>query len=344
MVRTRVASAGLGVVCMLNSGCLVQSSERSDLQETRSTTTVSAGQWGTSTSGGASAASGGQQQQTFQAKDVTYIITAQPIRLRQDLNPLLEKLRSRRGLENNLVCAQTMEINGLFLCGGTTRLAQHIPLMRAAIYAEGRPSMNINSAGQFVSQQVASSGYSRSYGHDLPQSLLQSFFTGAKGMCPDFSCLLEGEVVFASKVMPEFQRRSPGGYSVVSFDVESEDSVSAALKHEISHGQFFQQSGYRMAVQMFWLSLPMDIQMAAQKMIGMNYDVSNQELLMNEFHAYILDGKFSGLTADSIASAKKYDIEFGQAMEVLAMNAQQLNTNLRNSIQNAGQQIWAGSL
>ena len=343
MVKLRVSSVCFGMLCILNSSCLVQSSERSDLQETRTTTTKIEGQWGPVISGG-SAASGSEQQQTFQSKDITYIVTAQPIRLRQDLNPMLNKLRSRRGIENTLVCAQTTEISGLFLCGGTTRVAQHIPLMRAAIYAEGRPSMNVMSAGQFVSQQVASSGYSKSFGHDLTQSLLQSFFSGAKGMCPDLSCLLEGEVLFASKVMAEFQRRAPGGYSVVSFDVESEDSVSAALKHEISHGQFFQQSGYRMAVQMFWFSLPLDVQMAAQKMIGMNYDVSNQELLMNEFHAYILDGKFAGLTAETIASAKKYDPEFGSAMEVLARNAQQLDTNLRNSIKGAGQQIWAGSL
>ena len=334
----------VGLLCLLNSGCYVQTADRSGVQESSTTTTTSAGNWEPSNAGLPSTSSGAQQQQTFQAKDVTYIITSQPIRLRQDLNPMLDKLRSRRGLENTLVCAETVEIGGLFLCGGTTRVAQHVPLMRAAIYAEGRPSMNIPSAGQFVSQQVAESGYGKSSGHDLPRILLQGFFSGAKRLCPDLSCLLEGEALFASKVMLEFERRASAGYSVVSFDVESEDSVNAALKHEISHGQFFQQSGYRAAVQMFWYGLPLDIQRAAQKVVGVNYDVSNAELLLNEFHAYILDGKFSSLTADSIASAKRYDFAFGSALEVLATNAQQLNTSLRSSIQNAGQQIWAGSL
>lgn len=88
---------------------------------------------------------GGQGQQTFKASDVTYIVTANTVRLKHDLRPMIDKLRTRRGLENTLVCAQTEEIHGLFLCGGTSRNAQHIPLMRAAIFAEGRPSLGIAS-------------------------------------------------------------------------------------------------------------------------------------------------------------------------------------------------------
>ncbi|NBX17456.1 MAG: hypothetical protein EBR09_08845 [Proteobacteria bacterium] len=285
-----------------------------------------------------------QQQQTFQARDVTYIVTAQPIRLRQDLAPMLDKLRARRGQENTLVCAQTIEIEGLFLCGGTSRVAQHIPLMRAAIYAEARPSIGVQSGGQVVSQQVAAGVYQKSAGHDLPQSLIQSFFSKAKSICPDLSCLLEGEILFASKVMPEFQRRVPSGYSVISFDVESEQSVSGALKHEIAHGQFFQQPKYRMAVEMFWNSLPPDVKAAAQVMIGMNYDPANQQLLMNEFHAYILDGSYAGFTAEKIAAAKQYDPRFGSAVEVLAFNSRMLDASLRSLIQGVGQTIWAGSL
>jgi hypothetical protein len=68
---------------------------------------------------------------------------------------------------------------------------------------------------------------------------------------------------------------------LISFDVEDEQSINGALKHEIAHGQFFQQPAYRLAVQTFWSSLPLNIQLAAQSAIGINYDVTNTELLIN---------------------------------------------------------------
>jgi len=255
-------------------------------------------------------------------------------------------MKALRGQENRLVCAQTFEIQGLFLCIGSTEAAHHAPLMRAAIFAEGRPALGVQRAGQVVSFEVAKKGWGPSGGHDLPRPLLEGYFSTLKNACAgNIACMGLYEFEFARSVMAELMRLAPSGYSVITFDVESESSFSNVKNHEISHGQFFQQPAYRQAVVNFWNSLSPNIREAARIDLAYAYDVNIQELLINEFHAYVLDGTYVRRgTPESIAGAKKYDQNMGAALEILAFNAPALRESLVAMIRSSGVPLWAGRL
>jgi hypothetical protein len=328
----------------LAAGCSFSSQNSTSSQSSSESSQTTGGPvnpiWN-SASGGSGSGTG---QKIFDSSDITYIVFEKPFSLQNDLQSMISKIKAYRSGKTTLVCGQTADIQGLFLCVGNNRQAQHIPLMRPAIFAEGRPSIGVPSAYAVVPQQVAQGAYSKSLGHDVPQFLLQQFFESVRNSCSDLSCLLPGELMFSQRVMGEFQRLAPMGYSVVSFDVESDASIQGALKHEIAHGQFFQQQRYKFAVNMFWNTLSPQLQNAARTFVKLNYDVNLTELVVNEFHAYVVDGTFSRLTPDAVQKSKQFDLEFGSALEILYQQSSFLQLSLKNALMTSGERVWAGSL
>ncbi|MBM3381721.1 MAG: hypothetical protein FJY29_04690 [Betaproteobacteria bacterium] len=283
-------------------------------------------------------------QLLFDSQIVTYLLPQGRVRLADQLNQFVEKLARTPPPKSTLVCMQTEEINGLFLCIGSNKLAQHIPLNRPAIYIEGRPVLGVQSSRQIVSSAVSESGYQQSSGHDLTQAHLEEFFVAAKRLCPDLSCLNDGEKVFAEKVMPAFMQKAGGAYSVVSVDVSDLSNIKRALSHEISHGQFFQELGYRNAAYAFWNSVSPVVQLAAKSLLASNYDVNNPELLINEFHAFTLDGTFESIPEAYIIELQRTNQAQAQILALLRDGAAQRRVTLFNLLSTSTRVVWGAQL
>jgi hypothetical protein len=271
---------------------------------------------------------------------MNYVIDRTPLSLKGSFRNFVSSVQSKQGL-TELHCAAATEISGLFLCAGTNANAHHFPLMRAAIFAEGRPSIQVPFAGQIVSGAKALEAWPKSSGHDLTDSHLMNFFMALKAACPDASCVDQNEFVFADKVMPVFSRLAPQGYSVISFEVSNE-SVDGVVVHEIAHGQFFQQPQYRNAVLTWFNTLPFDVQQKAAQVIGVNYDIRVPNLLVNEFHAYTLMGKFD-YSPEKYTQIMQMNDPTSMAIASIMIQAPQLQQSLRFALATSGMPVWAGA-
>lgn len=281
-------------------------------------------------------------QKVFESDTVTYIVPRAPLRLKDQLDGFIGKLKNSPPNKSTLVCMLTSEIQGLFLCVGSDKAAQHVPLNRAAIFIESRPPLGVRQSREIISQEVSLSGYAKSSGHDLNQSHLEDFFKSVKLACPDISCLSNGEFVFASDVMTEFGARSSGGYSVVSVDVSNVEEMKRTLSHEISHGQFFQEPAYRAAVFSFWSGLSPEIRVAAQRFLSQNYDTSNIELLINEFQGFTIDGTFERIPESAVSQAS--DPVMAQTYAALRNGALQRRLALIGLLSSVTPTVWAVEL
>lgn len=274
------------------------------------------------------------QTRIFTGTDVDYALSYNSFSLVNEIEQVVERV-SRSFKKDTLWCSLTDEVAGLFVCIGNSKPAQHIPLNRAAIFAEGRPALGVPNSGVVVSPATSVSSYEKSSGHDLTELSLKTFFERLKDSCPDTSCILPGELLFAQSVMAEMDAIYPNGYSVVSVDTSSGEQLKRSLAHEVSHGQFFQQPQYRAAVYGFWNSLAAETRIAASKMVGQNYDVVNVDLLINEFHAFVLDRKFTGVPAEYLNQLRQSDPEQAAALGHLSQQSENLRAALLGSLRSA---------
>lgn len=312
---------------LLSMGCRIESISTS---RTETSSSISNGMGGI----------GAGSADVIPAPRMNYVINKTPISLKSSFRSFVSSVQ-RKTAQTELHCSLTSEISGLFLCAGTNADAHHFPLMRAAIFAEGRPNNQVPFAGQIVSAAKALEVWSKSYGHDLTDSHLMNFFMALKAACPDASCIDHNEFVFADKVMPVFSRLAPQGYSVISFEV-SNTSIDGAVAHEIAHGQFFQQPQYRNAVLTWFNTLPFDVQQKAAQVIGLNYDIRVPDLLVNEFHAYTLMGKFD-FSPQKYTEMMQTNDPTSMAVASIMMQAPQLQQSLRLALMASGHPVWAGA-
>jgi hypothetical protein len=275
-------------------------------------------------------------QAVFSAPDVDYVVSYRTQSVLRDFDTIVANVERMGSQKSILSCFVTEEVAGLFVCLGNNKAAQHIPLNRAAIYAESRPKLGVLQSKMIVSREKSESGYQQSSGHDLTEQNLKEFFVALRDSCPDASCVLPGEMTFAQKVMPEFERIYPNGYSVISVDISSGGKLKRALAHESSHGQYFQIPQYRAAVYAFWNALSPEIRIAASDMISQNYERANIDLIINEFHAFTLDGVFSDVSPDYLRQLAQTDPKQATALALLNQSSaavrEALLANLRSAV------------
>lgn len=267
-------------------------------------------------------------QAVIPSQDLDYVISYRPLSLLQDFDSVAASVRGLNSQRGSLSCFVTQEVAGLFVCLGNNKAAQHIPLNRAAIFAESRPPLGVQQSRVIVSQEVSESGYEQSNGHDLTEQSLKEFFVALRDKCPDGSCIIAGEMDFAQKVMPEFERIYPYGYSVVSVDVSSGDKLKQSLAHEISHGQFFQQPQYRAAVYGFWSSLSPELRLAAADIVSLSYDRANIDLVINEFHAALLDRAYANISQANLNQFAQSNPKQATSLALLKQNSEYLRQAL----------------
>lgn len=277
-----------------------------------------------------------RSQAVFSAPDVDYVVSYRALSVLRDFDTIVSNIQRFSSQKNTLSCFVTEEVAGLFVCVGNNKAAQHIPLNRAAIYTESRPTLGVLQSKVIVPLEVSESGYQQSSGHDLTEQHLKDFFVALRDSCPDASCVLPGEMTFAQKVMPEFERIYPYGYSVISVDISSGEQLKKALAHEMSHGQYFQIPQYRASVYSFWNALSPEIRIAASEMVSQNYERANVDLIINEFHAFTLDAKFADIPPDYLRQLEQNDPKQAAALAVLSQSSaavrEALLANLRSAV------------
>jgi hypothetical protein len=255
--------------------------------------------------------------------------------LLRDFDVVVDSVQQLADQKSTLTCFATQEVTGLFVCVGNNKAAQHIPLNRAAIFTESRPSLGVLQSRVVVSPEQSVSGYEASSGHDLTEQHLKDFFIALRDRCPDASCILSGEMTFAQEVMPEFERIYPYGYSVVSVDISSGEQLKKALAHELSHGQYFQIPQYRAAVYSFWNALSPEIRIAASDILSQSYEKANVDLIINEFHAFTLDSKFADIPSDYLRQLEQSDPKQAAALALLSQNSAAVREALLASLSSA---------
>jgi len=137
-------------------------------------------------------------------------------------------------------------------------------------------------------------------GHDLRGPVVSAFFSEVERQCQGNPriCLSKEEESFRSQVVHPISMVNPN-FVVLAVSAEVSEDLPLLLSHELWHAAFFLNDGYRASVYAYWKTLQAQEQARIRKALSATYDSSDEELMVNEFQAHLLqkDGHESILAA-----------------------------------------------
>jgi hypothetical protein len=163
------------------------------------------------------------------------------------------------------------------------------------------------------------------YGHDYQAADLAKFFALAQAE----NIPLNTKELWLKRLLGQLGWLTPGSTGALitlpaATPPVNETFRAVILRHELSHGAFYTDAGYRQYATDFWNNLTAADRAAFTRFLGsQNYDTTNTELMLNETQAYLIFTR---------------DPHFFTAGAV-GMTDDQLN-NLRQSFITAMPQFW----
>lgn len=185
-------------------------------------------------------------------------------------------------------CAEMKEIKNAYVCLSDTDENMNQAFIRASLFAEGGldapRGVPISHDDRRVREAIENT-----YGNDLKSSDLLDFYRKAQESCKTSSdiCLNGQESeVFSTLILPLASKTSE--FAVISYSLDS-DPYQGAIRHEVSHAQYFMQPKYREVVDSFWNgSMTEGEHHQVERLLSGSYDTSYDYLMRNEFQAYVL--------------------------------------------------------
>lgn len=124
-------------------------------------------------------------------------------------------------------------------------------------------------------------------GHNLPGSTITAFYERLRDQSPG---LTVAESIFLKTFLNHPRvRQTNGRFYLIGVSVQSMKPQDSVVSHEIFHAYFHLDTEYRMIVERFWaekVSAADKALITAE--IGKGYNVDSELLVIDEFHAYLL--------------------------------------------------------
>jgi hypothetical protein len=187
-------------------------------------------------------------------------------------------------------CRWVAELPQVLLCGSRDRGAMNPPLTRAAIFVEVRAHTLIRRAeGMYRRYAEAIGGFDLLKDHPDPArpdllhyyAALDRACTADAAMCPD-------EPERAMRALLERAWAGKPRFVLVTFAHEGGIPDDEVVSHEILHAQYFTSPPYREAIDGYWRDLADAQRAAIRASLAGIYNAADEELMQNEFQAYVL--------------------------------------------------------
>jgi len=173
-------------------------------------------------------------------------------------------------------------------------LAQGLMLDRVAALVEkaGLPRERVLNDVE-LNQAIANCGDTVEtyyYGHDYQAADLAKFFALAQAD----NIQLNAKELWLKRLVGQLGWLTPGATGALitlpaATPPVSETFRAVILRHELSHGAFYTDPGYRQYATDFWNNLPDAGRAAFTRFLGsQNYDTGNTALMLNETQAYLV--------------------------------------------------------
>lgn len=161
-----------------------------------------------------------------------------------------------------------------------------------------RPTSYLTEAGKIRSHYSIVYPHNRkmeTVGHDLQASLLREFYQKYQEQLPRLPVptgrlgqkrLKMEEQFWQQFLLPHLNKEPQMILIAVSLDMSREELLGTS-SHEVLHAVFYSQPHYREVIENFWSQLSEKEKQSIREQF-VDYDSQNEELMMNEFQAYLL--------------------------------------------------------
>jgi hypothetical protein len=223
-------------------------------------------------------------------------VSAAPVRLDRELlawSDWIGEYAAAHGDEHPLgvtECRWVAELDQVLLCGSSDRRAMNPPLARAAIYIEVRSDAVIDRADRFYLRYAAGvGGFDLRKDHPDPaRPDLLAYYAALDRACADRAALCPDPRERAMRALLERAWAGKPGFVLVTFAHKGPIGDDEVVSHEILHAQYFATPAYRDAIDAYWRGLPNLERATVLAGLAGTYNVNDDELMQNEFQAYVL--------------------------------------------------------
>lgn len=219
-------------------------------------------------------------------------------------NAVRELIQLRNDKNGYTECRPTKALSNVILCGSYLQRDMNQFLLRAAMFSEG--GIGRHQKGELVpiTDKYIAAHLDVIGGHDIESKDLLAFYQQVKQHCSTHEeyCLTDNEASFhAAVITPLENRHAP--FVIISFSVQSAARPEEVVSHEYIHAKYFLDSDYHAQITAYWNQV-LNTQQRAEirhKLQEIGYNAANEDLMRNEFQAYILmdyaeDSLLSSLT------------------------------------------------
>ncbi len=193
---------------------------------------------------------------------------------------------------DDTICLQVIEVQGTYLCIPKQKFQMNQTFTRMGFFwgaAKGmRAGTLVPNHNSLLAQynQVIS-------GHNLPGEVILHFLKAAD-LSPDLDVRLNAlERDFAKTFISKDQvQKLNGRFYLIVVSADQPENFNKTLEHELNHARYHLQSAHREAVDKFWRDfVSEEDKVGVRTMLGQYYNADNESLMIDEFHAYILEAE-----------------------------------------------------
>lgn len=192
-------------------------------------------------------------------------------------------------LDRYIEIAELRELPGAFVVCAFYQRDINDALTRMGLYMGAGKGL---TAGTIVSQDdFTLLNYKKLVaGHNLPGSTVLDFFKTLDGLQNTESRANAAEQAFAQGFLTAQRLRDLGQrFYVIGFSIQTPKDQKGVVSHEIYHAYYFLTPGYREIVREFWQhQVSHEDQKAITLEIGRAYNVESEDLVIDEFQAYLV--------------------------------------------------------
>ncbi|MDB5036680.1 MAG: hypothetical protein JWQ35_208 [Bacteriovoracaceae bacterium] len=236
---------------------------------------------------------------TFNLKaDAMIILKNEPIQAETDIPIWLKSLRKiaqtqiREFKEPKAGYTEVREVEGqpgIYLSLSYMQWDMNRIFNRATIYSEVEVGGKINQIIPLGSRRYQQMNKTHG-GHDLNSETLKAVFDelNTHGNNKKLGFNLHEQEFYKDVLQPI--RAKYKQFVIVSFSLQNMWPYQMVVSHEIIHGQYFTNPKFREIVHAFWHNdVTAEHREEIKKILGeLNYDPKNEDLMKNEFAAYVL--------------------------------------------------------
>ena len=237
--------------------------------------------------------------------EIDVVISDRPISLPTDLDGWLATIKTKvagrilQNLNSNtdmfdhyIDCVEIQELPGTFMCCSFYQQDINEALTRAGIFmgaGKGVKEGTLPTHSEFslinYKKLVA--------GHNLPGPVVKRFYEAISASNDPMAKASLVEQVFFHHFANAPRVAALGEkFYLIGFSIQTTKDQRGVISHEIFHAYYFLNPAYRDVVRRFWREVvsPED-KVAITQEIGKAYNVENEDLVIDEFQAYLVQNR-----------------------------------------------------